>query len=219
MPFKVSGSESAGKYTFLFVDEETLAFVIADVSGKGIPAAMFMMTAKTVLKSLAQTGMDVQEVLTKANEKLCEGNDTGMFVTVWMGYLNTRTGHVIYANAGHNPPLVRHDDGSVEYLRSRPGLVLAGMEGLRYRKNELQLRPGDVLYLYTDGVTEAVDEAVDEANAFYGEARLKQVLDGAEDLEPQALCGAVTEDLKSISVLCAGIHFVCADGDHGDADR
>ena len=180
-------------YDFYFLDEETLAFVIADVSGKGIPAAMFMMTAKTVLKSLAQTGMEVQEVFTKANEKLCEGNETGMFVTAWMGYLDTRTGRITFANAGHNPPLVRHADGSFTYLRSRPGLVLAGMEGLRYRKNELQLRPGDQLFLYTDGVTEAIDEA----NGFYGEDRLCRVLDRTEADDAQSLCEAVQEDLRA----------------------
>lgn len=178
-------------YDFYFLNEHTLAFLIADVSGKGIPAAMFMMTAKTVLKSLAQTGMDVHDVFTRANEKLCEGNETGMFVTAWMGYLDTRTGLVTFANAGHNPPAVRHADGSFEYLRTRPGLVLAGMEGLRYRKNELQLHPGDTLFLYTDGVTEAVDEA----NGFYGEPRLLTVLDNLHDADAQGLCIGVKADL------------------------
>ena len=159
-------------YDFYFVDEHTLAFLIADVSGKGIPAAMFMMTAKTLLKSYAESGMGVAQVLTQANNKLCEGNEAGMFVTVWMGYLNTRTGEVTYANAGHNPPFIRHADGTVEAVRSRPGLVLAGMEGIRYRANTVQLNPGDLLYLYTDGVTEAMDVA----NTLYGEARLQAVL-------------------------------------------
>lgn len=101
--------------------------------------------------------MDVAEVLIQANNKLCESNDADMFVTVWLGYLNTVTGEVTYANAGHNPPLICRADGSTSYVRTRPGLVLAGMEGIRYRTNKLQLESGDMLYLYTDGVTEAVN--------------------------------------------------------------
>ena len=178
-------------YDFYLVDEDTLAFLVADVSGKGIPAAMFMMTAKTLLKSYAESGMDVNEVLTHANNKLCEGNDAGMFVTAWMGFLNTKTGKLTYANAGHNPPVIRHADGSVSYLRCRPGLVLAGMEGIRYRKNELQLIPGDVLYLYTDGVTEATDLN----NALYGEQRLLKTME--QNTDPEALCAQVMADVDA----------------------
>ena len=180
-------------YDFYFVDEDTLAILIADVSGKGIPAAMFMMQAKTLLKSYAESGMDVAEVLTQANSKLCEGNDADMFVTVWMGYLNTRTGEVTYANAGHNPPLIRHADGSVAYLKSRPGLVLAGMEGIRYRTNRLTLEPGDMLYLYTDGVTEATNAD----NGLYGEARLLAVLEGNTEANVHAVCEKVKTDVDT----------------------
>lgn len=178
-------------YDFYLVDEDTLAFLVADVSGKGIPAAMFMMTAKTLLKSYAESGMEVNEVLTHANNKLCEGNDAGMFVTAWMGFLNTKTGALSYANAGHNPPLIRHADGTVTYLKSRPGLVLAGMEGIRYRKNELQLAPGDVLYLYTDGVTEATDLH----NELYGEDRLLKTVE--QNADPQLLCDRVKADVDA----------------------
>ena len=180
-------------YDFYFVDEDTLAFLIADVSGKGIPAAMFMMTAKTLLKSYAESGMGVAEVLTQANNKLCEGNEAGMFVTVWMGYLNTRTGEVTYANAGHNPPIIRHADGSVEIVKSRPGLVLAGMEGIRYRPNTVQLKPGDLLYLYTDGVTEATDVA----NNLYGEARLQTVLQQKNVGDVETVCRKVKENVDN----------------------
>ena len=106
-------------YDFYFVDEDTLAFLIADVSGKGIPAAMFMMQSKTLLKSCAESGMSVEQVLTTANEKLCEGNDAGMFVTAWMGLLNVKTGLLTFANAGHNPPLVKQGDGSFAYHKTR----------------------------------------------------------------------------------------------------
>ena len=182
-------------YDFYFVDEEHLAFLIADVSGKGIPAAMFMMTAKTLLKSYAESGMSVSEVLTQANNKLCEGNDAGMFVTVWMGYLNIKTGEVTYANAGHNPPLVRRADGSVEYVKSRPGLVLAGMEGIRYRANTVQLAQGDILYLYTDGVTEATDLN----NTLYGENRLEAVLKSEPTADVQSVCRKVKADVDAFA--------------------
>ena len=91
--------------------------------------------------------LTMEEVFTQANAKLSEGNDSGMFVTAWMGYIDLKTGRISYANAGHNPPLVRHGNGSYEYLKTRPGLVLAGMEGIRYRSNEVELQPGDVLFL------------------------------------------------------------------------
>ncbi|MBQ8227691.1 MAG: SpoIIE family protein phosphatase [Clostridia bacterium] len=174
-------------YDFYFVDEDTLAFLVADVSGKGIPAAMFMMQSKTLLKSYAESGMSVESVFTVANEKLCEGNDAGMFVTAWMGLLNTKTGLITFANAGHNPPLVKHADGSFTYLKTKPGFVLAGMEGIRYRKNEYQLEKGDVIYLYTDGVTEAMNIS----NELYGENRLLEVLNKNAANNTQTICDAV----------------------------
>ena len=178
-------------YDFYFVNEDTLAFLIADVSGKGIPAAMFMMNAKAVLKSYAESGLEVNKTFTLANEKLCEGNEAGMFVTAWMGLLNTKTGEVTFANAGHNPPLVRHGDGSFEYLKVRAGFVLAGMEGVKYRKNELQLAANDVIYLYTDGVTEATN-INDE---LYGEDRLLNLLNANKDATMEELCKLILDDV------------------------
>ena len=155
-------------YDFYKLGDNTVAFLVADVSGKGIPAAMFMMTAKTIIKDLAESGIPVNEIFTKANEKLCENNESGMFVTAWMGILDISTGKMQFANAGHNPPLVKHADGSFEYLKARAGFVLAGMEGIRYRASELELNPGDRIFLYTDGVTEATNTE----NKLYGEDRL-----------------------------------------------
>ena len=155
-------------YDFYKLNDQTVAFLAADVSGKGIPAAMFMMTAKTIIKDLAESGMAVNEIFTKANEKLCENNESGMFVTAWMGILDLETGNLQFANAGHNPPLIKRADGSFEYLKSRAGFVLAGMEGVRYRVGELTLGPGDRVFLYTDGVTEATNAH----NQLYGEDRL-----------------------------------------------
>ena len=180
-------------YDFYFVDEDTLAFLVADVSGKGIPAAMFMMQSKTLLKSFAESDMPIEQVFTTANEKLCEGNDAGMFVTAWMGLLNVKTGLVTFANAGHNPPLVRQADGSFAFHKTRAGFVLAGMEGIRYRKFELQLAPGDTICLYTDGVTEATNAE----EQLYGDERLQNLLNRQQGASAQAICEAIKADVDA----------------------
>ena len=155
-------------YDFYKLNDTSVAFLAADVSGKGIPAAMFMMTAKTIIKDLAESGIPVNEIFTRANEKLCENNESGMFVTAWMGILDLTTGNLQFANAGHNPPVLKRANGEFEYLRTRAGFVLAGMEGVRYRIGELTLSAGDRLFLYTDGVPEATNTE----NQLYGEDRL-----------------------------------------------
>ena len=166
-------------YDFYKLNDTTVAFLVADVSGKGIPAAMFMMTAKTIIKDLAESGIPVNEIFTKANEKLCENNESGMFVTAWMGILDVPSGQMQFANAGHNPPLLKRADGSFEYLKIHPGFILAGMEGIRYRIGELKINPGDRLFLYTDGVPEATN-----ANTvLYGEDRLLEFVNQNSDLD------------------------------------
>ncbi len=107
--------------------------VVADVSGKGVPAALFMVIAKTLIKDHAQAGGPVQDVFTEVNRQLCESNEEGLFVTAWMGVLELSTGELTFVNAGHDPPLAAPPGGGYEYLRSRPGFVLAGMEGMHYR--------------------------------------------------------------------------------------
>ena len=144
---------------------------------------MFMMTAKTIIKDLAESGMAVNDIFTKANEKLCENNESGMFVTAWMGILNLTTGDVQFANAGHNPPLLKRADGSFEYLKTRAGFVLAGMEGVRYRAGELKLNSGDRLFLYTDGVPEATNAE----NKLYGEDRLLSFMNQSASMEAMKL--------------------------------
>ncbi len=194
-------------YDFYFIGEDKLAFLIADVSGKGIPAAMFMMRAKTLIKGLAESGRDVNEVFTEANAGLCENNDANMFVTAWLGVLDLNTGVVEYVNAGHNPPLVKsaaglspekpaqiQQSGEFAYLKSRPGFVLAAMDGIRYRKNVFRLSPGDVIFLYTDGVTEATDAH----ERLYGEDRLRAFLNAA-DYPPEELCAAVKADIDAFA--------------------
>lgn len=170
-------------YDFYKLNENTVAFLVADVSGKGIPAAMFMMTAKTIIKDLAESGLPVNEIFTRANQKLCENNESGMFVTAWMGVLDVPSGRLTFANAGHNPPLLKRADGAFEYLKTRGGFVLAGMEGVRYRVNEITLNAGDRLFLYTDGVPEATNGN----NELYGEGRLLSFMNCHMDLEAETL--------------------------------
>ena len=178
-------------YDFYQLNDTTVAFLVADVSGKGIPAAMFMMTAKTLIKDLAESGMAVNEIFTKANEKLCENNESGMFVTAWMGILDLTTGTMQFANAGHNPPLLKRSGGGYEFLKVRPGFVLAGMEGICYRSGEITLLPGDRLFLYTDGVTEATNTE----NNLYGENRLVTFMDQNASMEAGKLLPALKTNI------------------------
>ncbi|MBE6973745.1 MAG: hypothetical protein E7440_07765 [Ruminococcaceae bacterium] len=179
-------------YDFFLVDDDHLAVVIADVSGKGIPAALFMVIAKTLIKDHAQQGTQPEEVFTEVNRLLCEANDEGMFVTAWMGVLELSTGHLAYVNAGHNPPLLRHG-GKYEFLRTRSGFILAGMEGMRYRPASLELSPGDAVYLYTDGVTEAANES----KQLYGDQRLFDTLNAHADSGPETLLKIVKDDVDA----------------------
>ena len=178
-------------YDFYKINDTTVAVLVADVSGKGIPAAMFMMTAKTLIKDLAESGMAVHDIFTKANDKLCENNESGMFVTAWMGILDLPTGMMQFANAGHNPPLLKRSDGEYEFLKARPGFVLAGMEGMRYRCGEITLQPGDRLFLYTDGVTEATNTE----NNLYGESRLVTFMNQNATMEADALLPALKTNI------------------------
>ena len=178
-------------YDFYKLSDTTVAFLAADVSGKGIPAAMFMMTAKTIIKDLAESGMTVNDIFTKANEKLCENNESGMFVTAWMGILDLTTGNLQFANAGHNPPLIKRANGDFEYLKTRAGFVLAGMEGVRYRACELTLNPGDRLFLYTDGVPEATNSD----NKLYGEDRLIDFMNHNSAMEAVSLLPALKNNI------------------------
>ena len=178
-------------YDFYMPNSHTLVFLMADVSGKGIPAAMFMMNAKTLLKGLAESGRSVDAVFNEANATLCENNEAGMFITAWMGALDLRTGKLSFVNAGHNPPLICRRNGSFEYLRTKPNFILAGMEMTKYRLQEVQLMPGDEIYLYTDGVTEAADIN----NELYGEERLEKTLAGLSGEAPEKICKLVKADV------------------------
>ena len=159
-------------YDFFMVDEKHLAVVVADVSGKGVPAALFMVIGKTLIKDHTQPGRDLGEVFTEVNNILCESNDNGMFITAFEGVLDLETGEFRYVNAGHEPPFIYHKDGSYEQYKTRPGFVLAGMENVKYKEQKIQLNVGDRIFQYTDGVTEATDAN----NQLYGMERLQAVL-------------------------------------------
>lgn len=197
--FSIYASMNAAKevggdfYDFYLVDENHLAFVVADVSGKGIPGAMFMMTSKTLIKSFAESGLPVHEVLTNVNTQLCQNNEAGKFVTAWMGILDLQTGLIKFANAGHNPPLVKHKDGSYEFLKGKVNFVLAGMDMVKYKEQELQLQPGDEIYLYTDGVTEAHNSN----NELFGENRLLESLNSTKGMSVEDICKKVKEDVDA----------------------
>ncbi|MBP5285596.1 MAG: SpoIIE family protein phosphatase [Kiritimatiellae bacterium] len=168
-------------YDFFFLDAMRVAFLVADVSGKGITAALCMMRAKTLIKDALLAARDPAAALTKANAELCAGNSANMFVTAWAGVLDLETGIVTYANAGHNPPVALP---SGAFVRRRSGPVLAFLEGVEYRPFRMRLKPGESLFLYTDGVTEALDSK----NALFGEERLVDALKAAGDSGPKSLC-------------------------------
>ena len=182
-------------YDFYFTRPNLLNFLIADVSGKGIPAAMFMMRAKTELKSRTERDIPLQEVFTKGNTALCEGNDVGMFLTAWQGSLDLDTGLVRYVSAGHNPPLIRRGNGKFAYLKGPPGFILAGLNDVVYRAQELRLEPGDVIFLYTDGVTEATNNN----HKLFGEERLLDTVNGKEFTDMKELCDAVHEGIDTFT--------------------
>ncbi|MDD3363711.1 MAG: SpoIIE family protein phosphatase [Syntrophomonas sp.] len=161
-------------YDFFMINEEKLGFVIADVSGKGIPAALFMMVSKSLIKNYALAGLSVCEILSKANNTLCENNEANMFVTVFIGILDLKTGKLNYASAGHNPPLIQKEQGKFEWLSVKPCFVLAGMEDVPYAEQQIMLSPGDRLFLYTDGVTEAMNKV----GQLYSDGRLHDLLKG-----------------------------------------
>ena len=178
-------------YDFFLVDEDHFAIVMADVSGKGVPAALFMMAAKNLLKSSALTMPSPKDILEHVNKQLCEGNDAEMFVTVWLGILEISTGRMLAANAGHEFPAIRRKDGHWELFKDKHGFVLAGLETARYKEYELNFEPGDKLFLYTDGVTEATNAS----NELFGTDRMLEALNAADDAAPKELLISVRKDI------------------------
>ena len=178
-------------YDFFFIDDDHLALVMADVSGKGVPAALFMAISKTIIKNRALFGSLPlpSEVLQDANNQLCEGNEQNLFVTVWLGILDLNTGILKAANAGHEYPVVRQPGKDFDYIQDKHGLVLAGFEGAKYKDYEIVLEKGSTLFIYTDGVPEATD-----ANEKLFELdRLKNAL----NINPEAAPEEVLSNVRS----------------------
>ncbi|MCK9150619.1 SpoIIE family protein phosphatase [Methanobacterium alcaliphilum] len=178
-------------YDFFMVDDNHLAIVIADVSGKGVPAALFMVIAKTLIKNYTQLGKTPEDVFNTVNNQLYEGNDENMFVTAWMGILDIETGKFTYINAGHNPPLLKTGINEYKWLKSKPGFVLAGMENIKYTQNEITINSGDRVFLYTDGITEAIN-CDDE---LFGESRLLKVLSSEKDQSLKEILNYVKKEI------------------------
>ncbi len=178
-------------YDFFLIDDEHLALVMADVSGKGIPAALFMMIDKTILQSCAMLGQSAAEILNKTNEALTSNNQTGMFVTVWVGILEISTGKITCANAGHEYPAVMHSGGQFELLKDKHGFVIGGMEGTKYTEYTMQLEHGDKIFLYTDGVPEATDKD----NNMYGTDRMIEALNRDPSAAPKQILATVRRDI------------------------
>ena len=168
-------------YDFFLIDDDHLGLVMADVSGKGVPAALFMMISKIIVKNCAIIGMSPAQALSTANDMLCDNNRAEMFVTVWAGILEISTGKLIAANAGHEYPAIKKPGGKYELLRDEHGFVVAAMEGLEYKEYELQLEPGSALFLYTDGVPEATNPEKE----LFGTDRMIEALNTEPDADAE----------------------------------
>lgn len=182
-------------FDYFAIDTDRICFLIADVSGKGTPAALFMMTAKTMIKDYALTKDTTAEIFTAVNARLCEGNEAGMFATAWIGILDTRTMTLQYTNAGHNYPILLRKGEPCEEMKKVHGLFLAGLEYTRYKQTEIQLASGDRLLLYTDGVVEAHDKD----NGLYGMERMEAVLDSTRDRPGEAVLEEILNDVSSFA--------------------
>lgn len=182
-------------YDFFMIDENRLAVVIADVSGKGVPAALFMMSARTMIKNQSFIETDPAKVLRIVNNQLAENNEEGMFVTTFLAVWDLKTRELTFSNGGHNPPYVVRADGTVEQVAVRPGFVLGGMEGIRYRNQSITLGANDKLLLYTDGVTEAVNPQFE----LYAESRLEKILEHTEKLSPKECIERILASLKEFA--------------------
>ena len=170
-------------YDFFLIDDNHLGIVMADVSGKGVPAALFMMASKIILQSCAMLGGSPAEILTKTNEAICSNNQEEMFVTVWLGILEISTGKLTAANAGHEYPVIRNAGGRFELFKDKHGFVIGGMSGAKYREYEIQMEPGSKLFLYTDGVPEATDA---DKNMF-GTERMVDALNTEPEASPEVI--------------------------------
>ena len=195
-------------YDFFLVDDDHLCIVIADVSGKGVPAALFMMASKIILANNAMMGKSPAQILTDTNASICSHNRQEMFVTVWLGVLELSTGRLIASNAGHEYPVLKKPDGQFELLKDKHGFVIGGMDGIKYKDYELKLEPGTKLFLYTDGIPEAADGS----STMYGTERMLDALNNEPDPVPEHILKSVraavnvfvngAEQFDDLTMLC-----------------
>ena len=180
-------------YDFFLVDDDHLCLVMADVSGKGVPAALFMMASKIIIASHAKLGKSPAQILTDTNAAICSNNREEMFVTVWLGILELSTGKLTAANAGHEYPVLRHEGGDFELIKDKHGFVIGGMEGIRYKEYVLQMKPGSKLFLYTDGVPEATNAQ----SELFGPERMTKALNKATAASPENILKQVRADVDA----------------------
>ena len=178
-------------YDFFLVDEDHLCLVMADVAGKGVPAALFMMASKIILANNAMLGKTPGQILTDTNAAICSNNREEMFVTVWLGILEISTGKLTAANAGHEYPVLRHADGEFELIKDKHGFVIGGFDGMKYKEYELQMKPGTKLFLYTDGVPEATNAEKE----LFGTDRMIESLNKNADAAPEEILKQVRTDV------------------------
>ena len=170
-------------YDYFLIDDDHLGMVIADVSGKGVPGALFMMASKIILQSVAMMGNSPAEILKRTNDAICSNNEAEMFVTVWMGILELSTGRLTAANAGHEFPAFRQPGGVFELYKDKHGFVIGGMEDVKYREYEIRMEPGSKLFVYTDGVVEATSAGKE----LFGTERMIEALNVDPDASPQEI--------------------------------
>ena len=180
-------------YDFFMVDDDHLALVMADVAGKGIPAALFMMSSKILIKNHTMSGGSPGAVLRTVNNQICENNREEMFVTVWLGILDLRDGKLVSANAGHEYPVLKTPDGDFELIKGKHSFVIGGMEGMKFRESEMVLEPGSKLFVYTDGVPEAENQNEEQ----YGYERFLKALNSKKDGTPEELLEATRNSVKA----------------------
>ena len=195
-------------YDFFMIDDDHMGIVMADVSGKGIPAALFMMASKIIIQSCAMIEESPAEVLIRANNMICSNNQNDMFVTVWTGIINLSTGRVMAANAGHEYPVIKRAGGEFELLKDRHGFVVGGMEGMIYQDYEIFMEPGDQLFLYTDGLPEAKNDE----DEMFGTDRMIEALNQDTSLKPEGVLSSVraavddfvkdAEQFDDLTMLC-----------------
>ena len=198
-------------YDYFLIDDTHLGLVMADVSGKGVPAALFMVVAKTLIKNRAQMGGTPAEIMSYVNEQLCENNEAQLFVTAWFAILDLTTGKGVSVNAGHEYPVIRRAEGQFELVIYRHSIALAALEGTKFREHEFELHPGDSLFVYTDGVAEATNTE----NQMFGTQRMLEALNQDAEAEPETLLRNVRISIDSFvgdapqfdDITMLGLHF------------